>query len=350
MSTFWAKFESKPILLSIPGSIQTSFLDQVKQHLSPNLSFADELADMLNISRDSAYRRIRGETTLSFEEIKTLSNRFQISLDTLLGNSDDTVTFNFRVINRKTFPLDQWLGSILKNLEMIARFERKEITWMAKDVPIPHYFQFPELASFKCFFWMKTILQYPEFAEKKYNELFIGDQLLSLTEKIAEKYTQTPGTEIWSFESVQVTLHQIEHYYDCELFEKTADAVKVCEQYLILINQLEKETQLGYKFDHHFPEKRGAPFKVYYNDIIIGDNTILFTMDDASEAFITPNFFLLSTFNSHFCEQTHHYFDNIISRSVMISGSSEKERARIFKKFRAGVEKLMEKIKRTELA
>jgi len=350
ISTFWARFGSKPTLLSTPGSIQTSFLDQIKQHLAPNLAFADELAEMLNISRDSAYRRIRGETTLSFEEIKTLSNRFQISLDSLLGNTNEQVTFNFRVISSKGFTFDQWLGSILKNLEMIARFERKEIAWMAKDIPIVHYFQFPELASFKCFFWMKTILQYKEYAEKKYNELLIGDQLLSLTEKISAKYMQTPSTEIWSFESVQITLQQIEHYFDCELFEKATDALKVCDQYLMLINHLEKETELGYKFHNQFPDKRGAPYKVYYNDIIIGDNTILFSMDDAAAVFITPNFFLLDTLNSHFCDQTHHYFNNIISRSAMISGSSEKERARIFKKFRTGVEKLLEKIKRVELA
>jgi hypothetical protein len=348
ISTFRARFESKPTLLSIPGSIQTSFLDQIKQRLSPNLAFADELADMLNVSRDSAYRRIRGETTLSFEEIKNLSNRFQISLDSLLGNSNEQVTFNFRVISSKGFSFDQWLGSILKNLEMIARFQRKEISWMAKDIPIIHYFQFPELASFKCFFWMKTVLQYKEYAEKKYNGRLIGDQLLSLTKKISEKYIQTPSTEIWSFESVQITLQQIEHYFDCDLFENATDAVEVCDQYLMLINHLEKETELGYKFDNQSPDKPGALYKVYYNDIIIGDNTILFTMDDASAAFITPNFFLLDTLNSHFCEQTHHYFNNIISRSAMISGSSEKERARIFKKFRTGVDKLMEKIKRAE--
>src|SRR6185295_19685007 len=116
-----------------------------------------------------------------------------ISLDSLLGNSSDTVTFSFRMINRQTFPFDQWLGSIMKSLEMIAPFERKEITWMAKDIPITHYFQFPELASFKCYFWMKTILQYPEYAEKKYNERLIGDQLIRLTEKISEKYMQIPS-------------------------------------------------------------------------------------------------------------------------------------------------------------
>ena len=334
------------MLLSLPGNIQTSFLDQVKQRLSPNVSFADELAEMLNVSRDSAYRRIRGETTLSFEEIKSLSNRFQISLDTLLGNSTDTVTFSFRTINSQTFPFDQWLGFILKSLETIAPFERKEITWMAKDIPITHYFQFPELAAFKCYFWMKTILQYPEYAEKKYSDRVIGDQLLSLAEKIWKKYSLTPTTEIWSFEVVQITLQQIEHYLDCGMFEKTEDAVKVCEQYLVFINHLEKELELGCKFDSHSPDKRGAPYKVYYNDIIIGDNTVLFTMDDACIAYVTANTFnLLTTSNSHFCHQTKNYFNNIISRSSMISGTSEKERAKLFNRFRTGIEKLLGKIR-----
>jgi transcriptional regulator with XRE-family HTH domain len=332
--------------LTLPGSIQASFLDQIKLRLSPSISLADELAEVLNVSRDSAYRRIRGETTLSFDEIKTLSNRFQISVDSLLGNSTDLVTFSFRMINRETFPFDRWLGVILKSLETIAPYERKEISWMAKDIPITHYFQFPGLAAFKCYFWMKTILQYPEYAEKKYNERLLGEQLLAITAKIWAKYADTPCTEIWSFEVVQITLQQIEHYMDCGLFEKKEDAVKVCEEYLLFINHLEKEVELGYKFNLHTPGKRGAPYKVYYNDIIIGDNTVLFTMDDACFTYITANTFnLLSTSNPFFCGQTKDYFSNIISRSALISGTSEKERSKIFNKFRTGIEKLLMRIR-----
>ncbi len=67
-------------------SIQSSFLDQVRSRLPANLSFVDELAEILNISRDSAYRRMRGETILSLDEVKIICNHFGVSLDSLLSS------------------------------------------------------------------------------------------------------------------------------------------------------------------------------------------------------------------------------------------------------------------------
>ena len=66
------------------NSIQSVFLEQIRAKLAPNLSFSDELAEILSISRDSAYRRIRGETVLSLDEAKILCNRYDVSLDGLL--------------------------------------------------------------------------------------------------------------------------------------------------------------------------------------------------------------------------------------------------------------------------
>ncbi|MDH4296849.1 MAG: hypothetical protein OEV74_11250, partial [Cyclobacteriaceae bacterium] len=61
--------------MTIPNSIQSAFLEQIRKRLRPNVSFADALADALSISRDSAYRRIRGETVLSLDEVKILCNQ-----------------------------------------------------------------------------------------------------------------------------------------------------------------------------------------------------------------------------------------------------------------------------------
>ena len=48
-----------------PADIQGNFFKQIKQNLPAHLSLADEVAELLNISQDSAYRRIRGEKSLA---------------------------------------------------------------------------------------------------------------------------------------------------------------------------------------------------------------------------------------------------------------------------------------------
>lgn len=63
-----------------------------------NLSFVHEIAELLEISYDSAYRRIRGEKELSLEELHRLSHKFEVSLDFLLGLQSNHVVLNDNTI------------------------------------------------------------------------------------------------------------------------------------------------------------------------------------------------------------------------------------------------------------
>jgi hypothetical protein len=64
-----------------PANLQQSFFRHLKSILPGHLSLVDEVAELLNISNDSAYRRIRGEKPISLEEIQKLCIRYHISLD-----------------------------------------------------------------------------------------------------------------------------------------------------------------------------------------------------------------------------------------------------------------------------
>src|SRR5690349_18927394 len=113
-----------------PENVQSSFLEQVKRRLPPNVSFADEIAEILKISRDSAYRRIRGETVLSLDEAKVLCNQYGVSLDVLLGTASEIVPFRHQVVNNTPEAFERWLRSLFDNLQTIASFPaEKEIVF-----------------------------------------------------------------------------------------------------------------------------------------------------------------------------------------------------------------------------
>ena len=46
--------------------LQTRFLDAIKQMLPASTSLVSEISDLLEVSNDSAYRRIRGETAFFY--------------------------------------------------------------------------------------------------------------------------------------------------------------------------------------------------------------------------------------------------------------------------------------------
>lgn len=325
--------------MNLPGSIQTSFLEQIKGRLSPNLSLADELAEVLNLSRDSAYRRIRGETVLSLDEVKVLCNHYGVSIDAILAPNSEIVSFRHQVVSYDGFTFEQWLKYVLDNLNMISTFPEKELIYSAKDFLIFYFFKLPDLSAFKMFFWMKTVVRNPEYANEKFNSALVPRELLALGERIYEKYKDLPSTEIWSDEAISATVRQIEFYWECNLFANEQQAHLLCDQFLELLDQIRQQAANGKRSD------RGT-FRLYRNEILIADNTVLFKMGDKRVAFLNHNTLdFLSTSQASFCSQAEAYLQNLINKSTLVSGTGEKERSKFFNNLAERIQHLKGRLK-----
>ena len=305
----------------VNNPVQSVFFEQVRKSLPPNVSFADELAETLNISKDSAYRRIRGETILSLDEIKKLCERFNLSLDAIIGPSSEYASFRYRIIDKSHFTITDWLDAILEHLMLLHTSVRGELLYFAKDIPVFYYFNSPLLSSFKIFFWMNSVLRYDHNQHLKFIPGEVPREMTSLGKRIYDRYTGVRRTEIWSEETLNVTLRQIEFYHQCGFLESSAIAQRLCDEYLDLLNLIRRLASTGY--DEH-----GAnSFELYKNDLLIADNTILFRIGDKRVVFIPYNSFnILSTTNEIFCKQTDDYLANLIGKSQKISTTGEKER------------------------
>lgn len=330
---------TKPNHAGSPADIQSVFLDEVRKRIPPNISFADELSEILNISRDSSYRRIRGETVLSLDEVKVICNHYKVSLDSLLAPTSNTVTFHHRMIGHENFGFDAWLKSILANLEMIHDFPEKELIYTAKDIPPFHHFNYPDLTAFKLYFWNKTVLG-NKFQNEKFDPKLVPNEYTSITRRIWEKYNRIPSTELWSDETSTITLRQIEFHYDCGFFKSTSDVMNILDQYSDLLMTAKQWAATGIK------NVEGEQYKLYKNDILITENTIMFKMGDKRVIFITHNTMdLLTTSNEVFCAQSEKYLGNLLNKAVLISTTGEKERNRFFNQMEQKVEALRMKIR-----
>jgi len=129
--------------------IQVTLFQIIKEKLPTNVSFVHEISELLGISYDSAYRRIRGEKELSLEELKILCQQYRISLDMLFSVESQNIIFNSLAIGEQGCSFIQWLTTILNEIKDIHSCRQKEIFYSAKDIPIFHFFEFPELFAFK---------------------------------------------------------------------------------------------------------------------------------------------------------------------------------------------------------
>lgn len=313
------------------GNIQSAFLEQIRSLIPENIALVDELAEILNISRDSAYRRIRGETVLSLDEAKKLHDRYGSSIDALFSTSSNMALFHHRAFSTD-YSMDRWLNSVAKNLNLANSFAEKEIIYAAKDIPIFHYFRLPTLSAFKMMFWLKTLIKDPNYSNLNFQVDVIPKDLLALGSRVWKLYATVPSTEIWSDDAVTDTLKQIEFYRECGFFLDNQMPALLCEELITLIDIIRGEAAEGKK-------EEGETYKLYENDIVTADNTVFAKMNNRSAVYINYNTMnLLTTLQQSFCEKTEAYLNNLVKSSTLISASAEKERNKFFKKMKEKVE------------
>lgn len=313
------------------NDIQHNFFENIKQSLPRNISLADMLSEVLDISTDSAYRRIRGEKMLSLEEVQVLCNHFKISVDEVLSLQSNTTSFAGRFLDATTFSLDKYLQDLLEHLSYIHNLDNRHLIYFCKDVPIFQYFMFPELAAFKFYVWMKTLLPGQPVNGQSDSIDSIMTLLLAYSKKLADIYVQIPGTEILSPGNTATTQWQIEYAHEAKLFKSEVEMEVLYDKLQEMNDHMERQAEAGKKFLPGQPYASGAEYKLYVNDFVIGDNTVLVKADTAELCFINHNAInVFFTRDKRFIKYTSAFLENVIRKSILISSAGEKERSIFF--------------------
>ena len=319
-----------------PSDIQRHLFERIKDLLPPYQSVVDEVSELLGISPDSVYRRMRGEKALSLEETVRLCAHFKISLDGLLGPGAGTVAFNYRRMRTAT-DFEAYLQGISDLLGLLKGAERANILYGASDIAVIHYFGYPELAAFKMFYWQQAVMELPELAGKTFSPELVSDRALELGRQIYDRYYAVPSVEVWTAESSLTAVRQIGYYYEAGLFASPALARKVTEQ---LRDALAAVARMAESDSKDAAGK--VPFKLYESEIQIGNNTILAQLNDTRVAYVSyQTFNVMTTFNADFCDDTEGFLRSLIRRSMLISGVSERQRRQFFTRLAAPVEGLL---------
>ena len=308
---------------------QKAFLEKVKYTLGSNISFVDELSQLLEISTDSVYRRIRGETELTFNEIIKLCNQFHISFDSMVECDPLGVTFSYNILPRKIEGFKYYLVSILEDLKTLAKYPSSRIIYVAEDIPIFHLFNYPELAAFKMYYWMKSVLNIPEYQNQKYSFENTDKEILEIGNEMVKSYAGVNSVEIWTEYTVNSLRKQIEYYWEAGLFEDKNDANLICNQAGELVQSVSKLAENSSKL----PGNRFQNFMLYYSEIEIGNNCIMAEINNLRKVYLTYNTFnKMYTTNEKFCEETNTWINFLIAKSNLISGISEKQRLQFVNK------------------
>ena len=330
----------------IKNPIQVKFFERLRQSAPQNVSLANDIADVLEISADVAYRRMRGESILSMDELVKLCRHYKISPDVIANPDDTSATFTFRKMIHDEEGFKDYLQNILNDLQKINASDPKQIIYAASDPPLFHQFYFPEYAAFKMFFWQKSILNIPTLEGKKFNAKETSPELAGMCKKIVETYIQIPSIEIWHEDTVVSNLKLIEFAWDSGLFTAKEDALKICDQYSAILALVEMQAKRSSKFirEEKWAENEGN-FTMYQSELLLNNNHIFVTAGTNRILYLTHNTFnSMATTNVVFCNETEEWLKNLMRKSLVISGSAEKQRHTFFKKAQEKISVLISRI------
>lgn len=329
-----------------PKNLQTVLLERVLQHFSSKSAAADTLADLLNITRESIYRRLRGETLLTPDEIQLLATRFRISIDAIIQPATSYIPFIYNMFSRPITDLFGYVGQVYENMQLLKPLKDVQIYYASQEIPIFEYFFFPELLSFKLYVYGLTSWDLHYLEDQKFSTGLVPVSVTDQARECVRLYSSYHSRSLWSLTFIENTLNQIEYIASVRRIDPPGLALVLCDQLEQLLERAGKMAELGKKF-FQVPEvsAENGTFELYFNELASTNNTILVVSPGRQllyTTFGTPNF--LVTTDATLCKYTQNWFDTIISRSTAISVHNAKERDHFFHLMNRKVDRLRRKL------
>jgi hypothetical protein len=146
--------------------------------------------------------------------------------------------------------------------------------------------------------------------------------------------------EIWTNETLNTTLKQVQFYWYCDLFENKEQAIMVLADIRTMLDQIHEDCENTTNLDSSL----NAQYSLYNSEVMIGNNCVLIMPGDSKieeRVFLGYNTFnTISTYNLGFIKETSLWMNNLVKKSLLISGSTEKQRTIFFKSMETRIDLL----------
>ncbi len=323
--------------------MQEKFINYLKAKANDKTSFVEEIASVLDIGYDAAYRRINGKTSLSLEEGVKLAKHYKISLNKLFEvGSQTTILADLSPPIHNKEGLEVWLNQSYNSVFPLTKLKNASIVYSAKDIPLFHTLKDSYLSRYKIYVWLKDV-DTNMTKEKVSFDTFIKiipDTLLNSAFKLGEVYKDINITEIWNNTTINGTLQQVLYYFEAGMLSKEL-ALLICGDIEDVIRHVEEQaiqqSLIG--------SKNKAIYNLYINDIHTMSNTIM-VKTPFQKVFFTP-FTVISYFKIEHqptCELMFEFFQKQMSISKLLVNAGEKDRSLFFNKMHQKINRLRERI------
>jgi hypothetical protein len=322
------------------NQFQNQIFDIILAKYSKKSDAVDVLSALMTWGKDSVYRRLRGDTLISPDELALLSRHFNISLDALLYKESTNVICSFNAFTQQVKEFGDYMEYFLNDMDLIRRLPSGHIWYAASDMPVFSYMYIPEIISFKLYTWGRTTWDLEYLRDRKFSFDLVNPNVIKMSQKVLEYYNAVPATELWSVNIVDNTLSQIEHHVYSGFFKEESDALLLCDKMTAWANHMKSMAAKGKKFSLNTnPIENNATLTVYNNEMVNTNNTVLIMSDLGKvvySAIENPNF--IKSTDQKLCNHFEGWYKNVMSKSNIISLSAEKDRDAFFQRIQRKID------------
>lgn len=298
--------------------LKSVLIKKILRSIPANVKPVGYLTDVLDLGRESVYRRLSGQIDFSLTEVVTLSSKLNFSLDEIHCEcSDIQSSFGFQndleISPEKSFlrMLQFHYESMLKASQ--ASQSRVSIA-MNRMLGILSL-RYPNLLKLSYYKWIhqfeKVSLNY------YYSDLEVPQEIIRLAQQ-ASFYDQQLDKIIILDENIHSTIVQDVNYYRDRGLINDDELKLIKEDLSELFQRLRVILRTGYT-------TADARWEVYLSSINIASNTIYMQYDDEElVSFLIHSDDAIHTSDSKVCQLQREWIETVKKFSTLISNSNEK--------------------------
>ncbi len=311
-------------------------LKQKFDHTQPGQRFSAHLADYFNVNEETVRRWTKGESAIDLDMTEQLCRMLSTTLHELDGKKlHGKLEVDFNFLDDYNYTFESYLCNLSKILEMGAQLPTLTMHYSAKDLPIFYYFQYKELAAFKVYVWRKTVICEPQLKKCNFSaDMFDHTHIMDHGSKALHYFNRIHTVEVWSDETINSIVKQILYFVEMEDVSIEM-GITLLKQLKMLLENIEEMAEHGQKFDVDCPELKTGTFELYYNEIVLCDNSVLLDMGDQIKSFIPFQTLNLMHVNDYEFGRKSLEKINMLQKSFdKLSQSNEGPRRKVFIKMK----------------
>lgn len=327
--------------------LQQAVFDKIREKISSQRDLPAELAEILDISIHSAYRRLRHDVVLSVAEMDKLVTHYNLNMGTgELKESSSVFEFYGRDLKEDSPAL---LDNVRRELDLINDLISEgdlHVTYSGLDVVPAFLYGSPVLLAFTHFFWTHCF----GGSISSGGKLFCIEEISEETKELANAYFEASSmissTNILNASCLETVLSQIEYMRDIRCFKSDADAVAVYNDLRKSLDFYERQAAMGRKLHKDGSVKEPhISCTLYRSELFFAESSTLIETAKSTRVALKQNqLFNIFTSQTLFVSSVRDYLQTCLKKSKPISATNEKGRVIFFNDLRRRVEQSETKI------